>query len=166
MALLAPKNLTKREQLKSERWESFEKVKINYPLPKQVKASADHVECLEELSTHKRRHKFPKQLALTATMNAVLMGTLPPKLQDLETLIILIKIDDFKLDRALLDLGACVSILQGSLYDQYDFGSLQKVKTTVVLADQTPKCHTGVVKDVIVKVGEFYYPVDFLVLDC
>ncbi|XP_076923459.1 uncharacterized protein LOC143585585 [Bidens hawaiensis] len=99
-------------------------------------------------------------------MNAVLMGTLPPKLQDPGTPIISIQIGDFKLDRALLDLGACVSILPGSLYDQYDFGPLQKVKTAVVLADQTPKCPRGIVKDVIVKVGEFYYPVDFLVLDC
>ncbi|XP_076943400.1 uncharacterized protein LOC143613627 [Bidens hawaiensis] len=94
------------------------------------------------------------------------MGTLPPKLQDPRIPIISIQIGDFKLDRALLDLGACVSVLPGSLYDQYDFGPLQKVKTTVVLADQTPKCPRGIVKDVIVKVGDFYYPVDFLVLDC
>ncbi|KAM0006352.1 putative aspartic peptidase domain superfamily [Helianthus debilis subsp. tardiflorus] len=93
------------------------------------------------------------------------MGTLPPKLQDPGAPIILIQIGDFKLDRALLDLGACVSILHGSLYDQYDFGPLQSFETIVVLADQTPMCPRGIAKDVIVKVGEFYYPVDFLVLD-
>ncbi|XP_076954750.1 uncharacterized protein LOC143629333 [Bidens hawaiensis] len=166
LTLLAPKNLSKREPLKGERWQSFEKVKVNKPLLEQIKDCPDHVECLEELSTHKRRHKYPKQLDLTTSLNAVLMGTLSPKLQDPGTPIISIQIGDIKLDRALLDLGAYVSILPGSLYDQYEIGPLQKVKTIVVLADQTPMCPRGIVKDVIVKVGEFYYPVDFHVLDC
>ncbi|KAI3712080.1 hypothetical protein L1987_70629 [Smallanthus sonchifolius] len=73
---------------------------------------------------------------------------------------------EIKLDRALLDLGASVSIIPGSLYDQHDFGPLQRVNTMVVLADQTPTHPWGIVKDVIVKVNEFYYPVNFLVLDC
>jgi hypothetical protein len=66
---------------------------------------------------------------------------------------------------ALLDLGACVSIMPGSLYDTFDFGPLQKVNTTALLADQTPKRPRGIVRDVRVKVSDFYYPVDFLVLD-
>ncbi|XP_076934623.1 uncharacterized protein LOC143600977 [Bidens hawaiensis] len=67
--------------------------------------------------------------------------------------------------RALLDLGAGVSILPGSLYDQYDFGPLRKADTTVVLADLTLKLPRGIVTDVIVMIEDFYYPVDFLVLD-
>ncbi|KAJ0465579.1 putative nucleotidyltransferase, Ribonuclease H [Helianthus annuus] len=69
------------------------------------------------------------------------------------------------MSRALLDLGASVSILPGSLYDQYDFGPLRRADTTVVLADLTPKLPRGIVRDVIVKVEEFFFPVDFLVLD-
>ncbi|XP_076886017.1 uncharacterized protein LOC143535725 [Bidens hawaiensis] len=66
---------------------------------------------------------------------------------------------------ALLDLGAGVSILLGGLYDQYYFGPLKRVETIVVLADLSHKLSRGIVRDVIVKVEEFYYPVDFLVLD-
>ncbi|KAK1410576.1 hypothetical protein QVD17_37113 [Tagetes erecta] len=58
-----------------------------------------------------------------------------------------------------------VSILPGSLYDQYDFGPLKKCNTTVVLADHSTKLPRGILTDVIVKVEDFYYPVDFLVLD-
>ncbi|XP_022019306.1 uncharacterized protein LOC110919343 [Helianthus annuus] len=165
-ALVANENLSKRAPPKGERWESFEKIKINKPFLKRIKESPDHVECLEELSNHKRRHKFPKHLNLTASVNAVLMGISPLKTQDPGTPVISIQIGDVKLDMALLDLGSCVSILPGSLYDQYDFGPLQKVKSTVVLADQTPIGLRGIIKNVIVKVGEFFYPVDFLVLDC
>ena len=64
-----------------------------------------------------------------------------------------------------MDLGASVSILPGSLYDQYEFGPLKEANTTVVLADLSHKLPRGVFTDVIVKVNQFYYPVDFLVLD-
>ncbi|XP_022041539.1 uncharacterized protein LOC110944133 [Helianthus annuus] len=155
-----------RDPPRDKRWENFKQVKINLPLLDAIKENPDQVECLKELSTQKRLHKFPKKLDLTSNMNAVLLGTLPPKLQDPGAPIISVQVGEFKIERALLDLGACVSILPGSLYDQYDFGPLQKVNTTVVLADQTPMCPRGIVRDVNMKVEECYYPVGFLVLDC
>ncbi|XP_076956917.1 uncharacterized protein LOC143632237 [Bidens hawaiensis] len=58
-----------------------------------------------------------------------------------------------------------VSILPGSLYDQYEFGPLRKADTTVVLADLTLNLPTGIVTDLIMMIEDFYYPVNFLVLD-
>ncbi|XP_076896278.1 uncharacterized protein LOC143549198 [Bidens hawaiensis] len=69
------------------------------------------------------------------------------------------------MSRVLFDLGVGVSILLGGLCDQYDFGPLKRVETTVVLANLSHKLPHGIVRDVIVKVEDFYYPVDFLVLD-
>ncbi|XP_076924455.1 uncharacterized protein LOC143586892 [Bidens hawaiensis] len=105
------------------------------------------------------------QVDLTANVSSVLTGILPPKLQDSGTPIRPIQVGDFKMTRELLDLGAGVSILPGSLYDQYDFGPLRKADNTVVLADLTLKLPRGIVTDVIVMIKDFYYPVDFLVLD-
>ncbi|XP_076911769.1 uncharacterized protein LOC143569844 [Bidens hawaiensis] len=67
--------------------------------------------------------------------------------------------------RVLLDLGAGMSILPGSLYYQYDFGPLIKVDTTVVLAYLTLNLPRGIITDVIGMIEDFYYLVDFLVLD-
>ncbi|XP_076960035.1 uncharacterized protein LOC143636282 [Bidens hawaiensis] len=108
---------------------------------------------------------MPKQVDLTANVSSVLTRILPPKLQDPGTPIIPIQVGDFKMTRALLDLGVGVSILPESLYDQYDFGPLRKADTTVVLADLTLKLPRGIVTDVIVMIEDFYYPVDFLVLE-
>ncbi|KAI3828508.1 hypothetical protein L1987_02609 [Smallanthus sonchifolius] len=140
-------------------------VKINIPLLDAIKQIPAYAKYLKELCTQKRNHKFPKKLDVTANVNAILSGALPPKLQDPGAPIISIQVGDFKIKRALLDLGASVSILPGSLYDQYDFGPLRKADTTVVLADLTPKLPRGILTDVIVKVEDFYFPVDFLVLD-
>ena len=51
------------------------------------------------------------------------------------------------------------------MYDQYDFGLLHGFDKKVVLADDSWKQPRGVVKDVMIQLGEFYYPVDSLVLD-
>ncbi|KAK1432034.1 hypothetical protein QVD17_08920 [Tagetes erecta] len=155
----------KRGPQQDEMWEVFKQVKINLPLIDAIKQVPAYAKYLKDMCTQKRHHKFPKKLDLTEPVSAVLTGALPPKLQDPGTPLISIQVGDFKMSRALLDLGASVSILPGSLYDQYDFGPLRQADTTVVLADLTLKLPRGIVRDVIVKVEEFYYPVDFLVLD-
>ncbi|KAI3821280.1 hypothetical protein L1987_08844 [Smallanthus sonchifolius] len=167
-ALVEPfkaKMVNKRGPQQEEMWEMFRQVKINIPLLDAIKQIPAYAKYLKELCTQKRNHKFPKKLDVTANVNAILSGALPPKLQDSGAPIISIQVGDFKIKRALLDLGASVSILPGSLYDQYDFGPLRKADITVVLADLTPKLPRGILTDVIVKVEDFYFPVDFLVLD-
>lgn len=58
-----------------------------------------------------------------------------------------------------------MSILLCSIYDQYDFGSLYKIDSKVMLADLTRKQRRGIVKDVLILSGQFYYLVDFMILD-
>ncbi|KAK1433898.1 hypothetical protein QVD17_10816 [Tagetes erecta] len=155
----------KRGPQQDEMWEIFKQVKINLPLIDAIKQVPAYAKYLKDLCTQKRQNKLPKQVDFTDNVNAVLSGALPPKLQDPGAPLISIQIGDVKINKALLDLGASVSILPGSLYDQYEFGPLQKVDTTVVLADLSLKLPRGILMDVIVKVEDFYYPVDFLVLD-
>ena len=56
---------------------------------------------------------MPKLVDLTERVSAVLKGDLPPKLQDPGTPLINIQVGNFQTTRALLDLGAGVSILPG-----------------------------------------------------
>ncbi|KAD6454877.1 hypothetical protein E3N88_09583 [Mikania micrantha] len=166
-ALVKPdlSNKIKRGPQQDEMWEVFKQVKINLPLLDAIKQVPAYAKYLKELCTQKRQPKLPKKLDVNVQVSAILSGALPPKLEDPGTPLISIQIGDFTSERALLDLGASISILLGSLYDQFDFGPLQKADTTVMLADLTPKLPRGVLTDVIVKVEDFYYPVDFLVLD-
>ncbi|XP_076893145.1 uncharacterized protein LOC143545083 [Bidens hawaiensis] len=167
-ALLSPskaKMASKRGAQQEEMWETFRQVKINISLLDVIKQVPACAKYLKDLCTKKRNRKIPKQIDLTDNMSAILSGALPPKLQDLGTPLISIQVGDFKMTQALLDLGASISILPGSLYDQYDFGSLRAAATAVVLADQALKLPRGMLHDVIVKVEDFYFPVDFLVLD-
>ncbi|XP_035842279.1 uncharacterized protein LOC118488942 [Helianthus annuus] len=169
-ALLDPgrKNfIASRGPQKEELWDMFKQVKINLPLLDAIKQVPAHAKFLKELCTQKRQQekKMPKRVDLTGQVSAVLNGELPPKLKDSGTPLINIQVGNFQMAKALLDLGAGVSILPGGLYDQYDFSPLARVETTVVLADLSHKLPRGMVQNVIVKIDEFYYPVDFLVMD-
>ena len=158
-------SILKRGPHQDKMWEIFKQVKINIPLIDLIQQVPAYAKYLKELCTQKRHHKLPKKVVLNKEVSAVVTGILPTKLQDPGAPLITIQVGDFKMNKALLDLGASVSILPGSLYDQYDFGPLEKADTTVVLADLSLKLPRGIVSDVIVKVEDFYYPVDFLVLD-
>ena len=55
-----------------------------------------------------------------------------------------------------MDLGASVNLLPYSLYVELRLGEL---------ADHSVKIPRGIVKDILVLVDKFYFPVDFIVLD-
>ncbi|XP_022026770.1 uncharacterized protein LOC110927408 [Helianthus annuus] len=76
-----------------------------------------------------------------------------------------IRVGKLKIPHALLDYGASMSVLPGDLYDMYDFGPLEDIDTMVILADESWRRPRGVVRNVMIRLGEFNYPVDFLVLD-
>ncbi|XP_022025453.1 uncharacterized protein LOC110925943 [Helianthus annuus] len=76
-----------------------------------------------------------------------------------------IQVGKLKIPQALLDYGASMSVLPGDLYDMYDFGPLQDIDTMVSLADESWRRPWGMVNNVMIRLGEFDYPVNFLVLD-
>ena len=69
------------------------------------------------------------------------------------------------MDKALMDLGASVNLLPYSMYKQLGLGELKPTNITLSLADRSVKIPKGIVEDVLVKVDNFYCPVNFVVLD-
>ena len=69
------------------------------------------------------------------------------------------------IEHALLDLGASVNLLPFSVYLQLGLGKLKPTFVTLQLAYCSVRKSRGVVEDVLVKVENFYYLVDFIILD-
>ncbi|GKA05087.1 putative reverse transcriptase domain-containing protein [Tanacetum coccineum] len=68
-------------------------------------------------------------------------------------------------DNALVDLGASVSVMPLSTYLNLGLGELAHTKLTVELADNTMKYPKGIAENVLVGIGKFVFPVDFIILD-
>ncbi|XP_077251867.1 uncharacterized protein LOC143891108 [Tasmannia lanceolata] len=74
-------------------------------------------------------------------------------------------IGNIRIDHALLDLGASVNLLSYTVYKQLGLGELKPTIVTLQLADRSVKTPKWMVEDVLVKVSDFLFPVDFIVLD-
>ena len=67
--------------------------------------------------------------------------------------------------RALCDLGASISLLPLSIWKELDLGELRPERLRVSLADGSCTEPSGSAEDVLLKIGGFYVPHDFLVGD-
>nr|GEW75044.1 hypothetical protein [Tanacetum cinerariifolium] len=62
-------------------------------------------------------------------------------------------------------LGASINLMSLSIWKKLRLPTLNDTKMVLELADQTISKPTGVAENVFVKVGKFYFPADFVVLD-
>ncbi|GJR02871.1 DNA-directed DNA polymerase [Tanacetum coccineum] len=68
-------------------------------------------------------------------------------------------------DNALADLGASISVMPLSTYLNLGLGELAHTKLTVELADRTVKYPKGIAENMLVGIGKFVFPADFIILD-
>ncbi|XP_048229439.1 uncharacterized protein LOC112535117 [Ricinus communis] len=68
---------------------------------------------------------------------------------------------------ALADLGASINLMPSSLFEELGLSTskLTPTRMSIQLADRTVKYPKGIIKDVLVKVNKFIFPVDFVVMD-
>ena len=69
-----------------------------------------------------------------------------------------------EINHALLDLRASINLLLFSVYQQLGLGDLSLTRVKIQLADRSVKVLKGEINDVLIQVGEFIYPIDFIVL--
>ncbi|XP_057986640.1 uncharacterized protein LOC131171190 [Hevea brasiliensis] len=96
--------------------------------------------------------------------SALLQNKLPPKLKDLRSFSIPCHIGDISIEKALCDLGASVSLMPLSICEKLKVGDFKPTTISLQLADRSIKYLVGILKNVPLKVGKFFIPVDFVTL--
>nr|GEV58561.1 reverse transcriptase domain-containing protein [Tanacetum cinerariifolium] len=102
---------------------------------------------------------------LNENCSAVVLKKLPEKLGDLGRFLIPCDFSEFDNCLALADLGASINLMPLSIWKKLRLSTLNDTKMDLELADRTISKPTGVAENVFVKVGKFYFPTDFVVLD-
>ncbi|GJU60499.1 reverse transcriptase domain-containing protein [Tanacetum coccineum] len=101
---------------------------------------------------------------LNENCSAVVLKKLPEKLGDPGRFLIPCDFSEFDSYLALADLGASINLMPLSIWKKLQLPGLE-TKMVLELADRTISKPTGVAENVFVKVGKFYFPADFVVLD-
>ncbi|GJY38616.1 putative reverse transcriptase domain-containing protein [Tanacetum coccineum] len=91
--------------------------------------------------------------------------TLPQKEKDPGSFTLPCFIHNVCFDKALVDLGASVSVMPFSTYTNLGLGILSHTRLTIELADRTIKQPRGIAENVLVRIGKFIFPIDFIILD-
>nr|GEV98568.1 reverse transcriptase domain-containing protein [Tanacetum cinerariifolium] len=93
---------------------------------------------------------------------AVVLKKLLEKLGDPGRFLIPCDFLEFDNYLTLADLGASINLMSLSIWKKLRLPTLNDTKMVLELADRTISKPTGVAKNVFVKVGKFYFPVDFV----
>ncbi|GJU45688.1 ribonuclease H-like domain-containing protein [Tanacetum coccineum] len=88
--------------------------------------------------------------------------SLPQKEKDPGSFTLPCFIHNICFDKALVDLGASVSVMPFFTYTNLSLGILSHTRLTIELADRTIKQPKGIAENVLVR---FIFPIDFIILD-
>ncbi|GJZ12312.1 reverse transcriptase domain-containing protein [Tanacetum coccineum] len=88
----------------------------------------------------------------------------PPKLKDLKSFIIPCTFSKSFSCNALADLDASINLMSYSLYVKLSLETLKPAKISVRLADRSLQHPIGIAENMLVEVGKFTFPVDFVIL--
>ena len=148
-----------------EIYELFKQVKVNIPLLDVIKQIPSYAKFLKDLCTVKGKLGVNKDAFMTEQSTSLIRNNLPLKYKDQGSPIFSIVLGNSKLGHALVDLGSSVNFLPYSVYVELGLGELEPTNMTLQLTDRSVKSPKGIVKDVLVQVDKFYFPLDFVVLD-
>ncbi|GJX26922.1 putative reverse transcriptase domain-containing protein, partial [Tanacetum coccineum] len=91
--------------------------------------------------------------------------TLPQKEKDPWSFTLPCLIYNVCFDKAIVDLGASVSVMPFSTYSNLGLDNLLHTRLTIELANKTLKHPRGIAKNVLVRIGKFIFLIDFVILD-
>ena len=87
------------------------------------------------------------------------------KMQDPGNFTIPSTIGNFEMGKGLCDFGANINLMPLSVVKRISLGELAPTAMTLQIADRTLAQPEGILKDVLIKVGKFIFPLEFVVID-
>lgn len=90
---------------------------------------------------------------------------MPHKLKDLGNFTIPYSIRTRYSSKVLCDLGASINLMPLSMFKQLRIGEVRPTIMVLLLVDRSHTDSEGKIEDVLVKVNEFIFLVNFIVLD-
>ncbi|GKA69436.1 reverse transcriptase domain-containing protein [Tanacetum coccineum] len=140
-------------------------VQINVPLVEVLTRMPNYGKFLKELISNKHKIKQIFAAFLSDESSAMIQNKVPPKLGDLGSFLISCNFNKTFSCNALADLGASINHMPYSLYAKLSLETLKPTKMSVRLADKSFQYPVGIAESMLVKVGKFTFPTNFVILE-
>ena len=142
----------------------FKKIEINIPFAEVISQMPLYAKFLKEILSKKRKIAEEGIVNLTATCSAIIQLKLPAKIKDPGSFTIPCSIGKYEFKKALCDSGASINLMPLSVVKRLSLGELTPTAITLQMSDRSMAQPEGILEDVLVKVGKFVFPVDFVVM--
>ncbi|XP_015944797.1 uncharacterized protein LOC107469923 [Arachis duranensis] len=146
-------------------WRFFKKLQINIPFAEAFEQMSLNAKFLKELMTKKRSWRNDETVVLTEECSAIIQHKLPQKLKDPESFQIPCIIGEITVENSLCDLGASINLMSLAMMKRMKIEEVKPARLALQLADRSFKFPHGVMEDLLVKVGDFIFPANLMVLD-
>ncbi|GKA90310.1 reverse transcriptase domain-containing protein [Tanacetum coccineum] len=140
-------------------------VRINVPLVDVLAGMPNYGKFLKELISNKHKIEQISAAFLSDESSAILQNKVPPKLGDPGSFLIPCNFNKTFSCNALADLGASINLMPYSLYAKLSLETLKPTKMSVRLADRSFQYPVGIAENMLVEVGKFTFPADFVILE-
>ncbi|GKA10423.1 reverse transcriptase domain-containing protein [Tanacetum coccineum] len=140
-------------------------VRINVPLVDVLAEMPNYGKFLKELVNNKHKIEQIYAAFLSDESSAILQNKVPPKLGDPESFLIPCNFNKAFSCNDLADLGASINLMSYSLYAKLSLETLKPTKMSVRLADRSFQYPVGIAENMLVEVGKFTFPADFVILE-
>lgn len=140
-------------------------MEINILFLEAINEMPKYAQFLKDIISWKRNFLENKLTMMNEEASVVIQRKLPQKLKDPGSFTILCSIGLFYFDKTLCNLGASINLMSLSVVKKFGLGDVKPSFIFQQLARRSLAFPWGILKDVIVKVDQFYIPVDFIVMD-
>ena len=143
----------------------FNKLEITIPFREVLQHMPLYTKFLKDLLTKKGKYINNESIVVEGNCSVVIHKILPRKFKDPGNITIPCSIRDVSVGKALIDLGAIINLMPLSMCRRIGNLKVAPTKMTLQLADRSIIRPYGVVEDVLVKVRQFTFPMDFVIID-
>ncbi|GJU52230.1 reverse transcriptase domain-containing protein, partial [Tanacetum coccineum] len=140
-------------------------VRINAPLIDVLAGMPNYGKFLKELISNKHKIEQISTAFLSDENSAMIQNKVPQKLGDPESFLIPYNFNKTFSYNDLADLGASINLMPYLLYTKLSLDTLKSTKMSVRLADRSFQYHVGIAENMLVEVGKFTFPTDFVILE-
>ena len=124
-----------------------------------------YVKFMKELLSKKKPLKGDETVVLTKECSAIIQNNLPKKMPDPGSFQISCTFGSTTFEKALCDLGASINLMPLYVMKKLQIQEAQPTKIALQMVDKSMKPAYGLVENILVKVGKFFLPADFMILD-
>ncbi|XP_070005353.1 uncharacterized protein [Nicotiana sylvestris] len=146
-------------------YDILKQLSVNIPFVEAFQEMLGFAKYLKDLITKKKTTKN-KVVNVIHRVSSIIATSIVQKKEDPGAFTIPCTIGVYDFARALCDNGASINLMPLAIYKKARLGMPRPTSMRLQMADRSIKRPVGIVDDVLVKVGKFHLPADFVILDC